>query len=79
MLFEHAQVVYGVPLIVSVRATVLFNERDTKQSQVNFFLSFPLKRAAHLQCQSSCLPDRPGHQTQLAAGQQTCRHCVLLL
>lgn len=32
MSFEHAQVVYGVPLIVSVRATVLFNERDTKQS-----------------------------------------------
>lgn len=32
MSFEHAQVVYGVPLIVSVRATVLFNERDTKKS-----------------------------------------------
>lgn len=32
MSFEHAQVVYWVPLIVSVRATVLFNEHDTKQS-----------------------------------------------
>lgn len=32
MLFEHAQAVYWLPLIVSVHATVLFNERDTKQS-----------------------------------------------